>query len=197
MTTVINPKTHMPVKGKVSGWWLVGILRIAFGWTWLWAFFDKLLGLGYGTCASVNEAGEKVIEMGCDAAFINGGSPTYSVLTLGVEDSVIGNWFSWMAPSAPDAQNVTDWVFMLALLLIGLPFILGAGMRLSGVGGAVMYLVMYLATAVPPATNPITNVHLLGALTMLVLVLLNAGVYLGVGRWWQRRKIVKRYPILK
>jgi len=197
MTTVINPRTHMPVDGKVSGWWLIGILRIAFGWTWLWAFADKLIGLGYGTCASVNDAGEKVIQIGCDAAFINGGSPTYEVLNVGTAGSALGNWFTWMAPSAPNAQNVTDWVFMIALLLIGLPFILGAGTRLSGIGGALLYLVMYLATSVPPADNPLTNEHILGALTMLAVVFLNGGVYIGIGRWWQGRRFVKRRPYLK
>ncbi|MGH3506333.1 MAG: hypothetical protein ACRDO2_03910, partial [Nocardioidaceae bacterium] len=27
----------------------VGVLRIVVGWTFLWAFFDKLLALGYAT----------------------------------------------------------------------------------------------------------------------------------------------------
>ena len=38
-----------------------GTLRIALGWIWLWAFFDKLLGLGFATTP--------------EKAWINGNSP--------------------------------------------------------------------------------------------------------------------------
>ena len=196
MTTVLTDD-GVGTSGRVNGWWLVGLLRIAFGWVWLWAFLDKLFGLGYATCSSTNDAGEKTIEVMCDAAFINGGSPTYGVLTFGTQGSKTGWLFDWMAPAAPDAQNWADWLFMLGLLLIGLPFILGAGVRLSGIGGVIMYLFMYLAIAVPPANNPIVDDHILGALTMGLLVFLNAGVYLGIGRWWQGLDIVERFPILE
>jgi hypothetical protein len=29
---------------------VLGILRLAIGFIFLWAFFDKLLGLGFSTC---------------------------------------------------------------------------------------------------------------------------------------------------
>ncbi|MGI9666352.1 MAG: hypothetical protein ACR2N2_04510 [Acidimicrobiia bacterium] len=195
MTTVLDGGSA--TTGKVSGWWLVGLLRIAFGWTWLWAFFDKMFGLGFGTCSSTNDAGEKVVEVMCDAAFVNGGSPTYGILTFATEDSATGGLFSWMASSAPDVQNWADWLFMIGLLLIGLPFILGIGVRLSGLGGVIMYTFMYLAIAVLPANNPLIDDHILGALTMALLVFLNAGVYMGLGKWWQDLDIVQKYPILR
>lgn len=181
---------------RVAGW-LIGILRISFGWVWTWAFLDKLFGLGYATCSSVNDAGEKVVEVMCSSAFLNGGSPTYGMLTFATEDSVTGFLFAWMAPAAPDAQNWADWLFMIGLLLIGIPFMLGIGVRLSGLGGVLMYVFMYLAAFVPPANNPIIDDHILGALTMALLVILNAGVYLGLGKKWQDMDLVQKYPILR
>lgn len=40
----------------------LGILRIAMGWTMVWAFMDKLFGLGFPSTP--------------DVTMINGGSPT-------------------------------------------------------------------------------------------------------------------------
>ena len=57
------------------------MLRIGFGLTFLWAFFDKLLALGFGT--GYNEAG-KLDRFG-DAAWINGGSPTEGFLKFGAD----------------------------------------------------------------------------------------------------------------
>lgn len=197
MTAYTDISTGDATVGKPKASWLIGLLRIGYGFTWLWAFFDKLFGLGFSTCASTTEAGDKVVTVMCDAAFINGGSPTYGILNFATANSATGELFTWMAPSAPDAQNWVDWLFMIGVLLIGLPFLLGIGVRLSGAGGVIMYLFMYLAIAVLPANNPVLDDHILGAMTMALLIFLNAGVYLGLGNWWQSQEIVKKYPILQ
>src|SRR4051794_18962081 len=59
-------------------------LRIAFGLTFLWAFFDKLLALGYSTGAVLNEQGVKTgIDFFGKDAWIHDGNPTLGFLKFG------------------------------------------------------------------------------------------------------------------
>jgi thiosulfate dehydrogenase [quinone] large subunit len=39
--------------------------------------------------------------------------------------------------------------------------------------------------------------HILGAISLVTLALLNAGNAWGLGRWWSSRAMVQRYPVLK
>jgi thiosulfate dehydrogenase (quinone) large subunit len=157
---------------------VLAALRIMFGLTFLWAFFDKLLALGFSTGRSVNpETGVEVVDRFGDAAFINGGSPTLGFLKFGADgpfkgfyNAIAGTWYA-------------DWGFMIALLLIGLAFTFGAAIKLAGFGGALLYLMMW-TVALPPANNPVLDEHLLGGLTMVALALVYAGDTWGVGKWW-------------
>ncbi len=56
-------------------------LRVAVGWTFLWAFLDKAFALGFSTGRVLTETGatEKIDFFG-DAAWINGASPTAGAL---------------------------------------------------------------------------------------------------------------------
>lgn len=79
-------------------------LRLAMGFIFLWAFLDKVFGLGFATTA--------------EKAWINGGSPTTGFLSFGVK-----------GPFAEIFHNlagvmVVDWMFMLGLLFTGLTLIL-------------------------------------------------------------------------
>ena len=56
-------------------------LRISFGLTFLWAFFDKLLALGFST----GRADDGTVDRFGDAAWINGGSPTEGFLKFGAD----------------------------------------------------------------------------------------------------------------
>ena len=51
---------------------VLAVLRMAFGLTFLWAFFDKLLALGFHT----GYGQDGTLDRFGDAAWINGGSPT-------------------------------------------------------------------------------------------------------------------------
>ena len=64
----------------------LAVLRIAYGVTFLWAFFDKLLGLGFHTGAVTNEAGARtgIDFLAEDAAWVAGGCPTEGFLKFGV-----------------------------------------------------------------------------------------------------------------
>ena len=133
----------------------LAVLRVAFGLTFLWAFVDKLLALGYHT--GYDQAG--TLDRFGDAAWINGGSPTEGFLTFGVNpDSPFASFFNNLAGYA-----VVDWMFMLGLLAIGVALTLGVGIRIGAISGFAMYLFMYAAVMVPE-NNPIIDDHLIGAI---------------------------------
>jgi thiosulfate dehydrogenase [quinone] large subunit len=167
----------------------LAVLRIGFGLTFLWAFLDKLLALGYST--GVNPETGAVDRFG-DAAWINGASPTEGFLSFGVNpDSPFAGFFNGLAGHA-----IVDWLFMLGLLSIGVALTLGIGMRFAGVAGAALYLFMYAAVMVPE-NNPVFDDHLLGAITVVVLALTLAGDTWGLGRVWARMPLVHSMPFLR
>lgn len=162
---------HLDVVGEgrhflpTAGGYALGVTRIAFGFYFLWAFLDKLLGLGFSTPA--------------ERAVVNGGSPTTGYLS-GVEGPLAG-FYNGMA-----GNGFIDFLFMAGLLGIGLTLILGAGARVGALAGALMYLFMYGAS-IPTTTNPFLDDHLTGALVMVVIATIPAAwSYLGLGTWWAR-----------
>jgi thiosulfate dehydrogenase [quinone] large subunit len=164
----------------------LALLRIAFGLTFLWAFFDKLLALGFAT----GRADSGQVDRFGDAAWIHGGSPTEGYLKYGAN----GPFESFYHSIAGTAW--ADWAFMLALLGIGVALTFGVGMRLAGTGGAVLYLMMW-SVALPPATNPVIDDHILGAISLVVLMLANAGGVWGFGRRWASSRLVAKAPVLR
>ena len=177
--------TVTPSHPAAAGYAL-GALRITVGWTFLWAFFDKLFALGFST--GRDETG--AVDRFGDAAWINGGSPTEGFLAFGATGPFEGFYHS----IAGDLW--TNWAFMLGLLAIGVSLTLGIFERLGTFGGVVMYLMMW-TVVLPPENNPITDDHILGAAAVLVLGLLGASRYLGLGCWWKDQEIVHRFPVLR
>lgn len=164
-------------------------LRIGFGLTFLWAFFDKLLALGYAT--GKNPETGAVDRFGPDA-WINEGNPTFGFLTFGVpEDNPFRETFNNIAGDA-----WANWMFMLGLLGIGLALTFGLGIRLAAITGAVLYLLMWVAS-LPLENNPVIDDHLLGAITLVVLALTLAGDTWGMGKTWARTHLVRRFPVLR
>ncbi|WP_418058496.1 hypothetical protein [Pimelobacter simplex] len=161
-------------------------LRIAFGLTFLWAFFDKLLALGYHT--GYDQAG--TLDRFGPAAWIHGGSPTEGFLAFGADGPFKGFW-NGLAGTA-----FADWAFMLGLLGIGVALTFGIGMRLGTIAGLVMYLLMW-TVVLPPANNPVLDEHVLGAISMAVLGLTGAGATWGLGHAWSRTALVRRFPVLR
>ena len=162
-------------------------LRIGFGLTFLWAFFDKLLALGFATGRNP-ETG--IVDRFGDAAWINGGSPTEGFLKFGADGPFQG-FYNSIAGAA-----WADWLFMLGLLGIGLALTLGIGMRLAAAAGVVLYLLMW-SVVLPPSNNPVIDDHLLGAVTLVVLALAHAGDTWGLGRSWSRTPVVRDNAYLR
>jgi thiosulfate dehydrogenase [quinone] large subunit len=165
----------------------LGALRIIIGWTFLWAFFDKLLALGYATGRDP-ETG--AVDRFGDAAWIHGGSPTFGFLNFGA-DGPFEDFYHSIA-----GDTWADWAFMLGLLAIGVALTFGIFMRLGTVAGIAMYLLMW-TVVLPPENNPITDDHIIGAATVLVLGLFAAGRYVGLGRWWESLPVLQKYPLFK
>jgi thiosulfate dehydrogenase [quinone] large subunit len=163
-------------------------LRIAFGFTFLWAFLDKTFALGFHTGYDQNNT----LDRFGPAAWINGGSPTEGFLSFAVPaDNPFHGFFTSLAGHA-----WVDWLFMLGLLGIGVTLLLGVGMRIGAAAGALMYAFMY-AASLPLENNPVVDDHLVGVIVMAVLALGAAGTTWGLGRWWNRTEMVQDHPVLR
>jgi thiosulfate dehydrogenase (quinone) large subunit len=165
---------HLLPKFKTEYGW--GITRILLGWLFIWAFVDKLFGLGYATASG--------------SGWIDGRSPTEGYLNFGVS----GYFESFYKDIA--GNTAIDVVFMLALLALGMALILGIGMRLAFYGGSLLMVLLW-ASNVPPVNNPIIDEHIIYIAILFCLERVQAGKYLGIGEWWSKMPLVKRFPILE
>lgn len=167
-----------PIEGvgepAVKGMWAWTVLRVLLGWSFLWAFLDKMFGLGFSTCRSPDSS---AIDFVCDAAMAKGGSPTFGFLTFATEASHTGFLFDWMAPSAPDAINYADVLFMGALLGLGVALMAGVFTRIAGIGGAVLMLFMFLAASVFPENNPVNDSHIIEMVALLGIATVGPGPF--------------------
>ena len=169
-----------------------GFLRVAMGWTFLWAFVDKLFGLGFATGRDTDTG---AIVFGGADAWINGGSPTAGVLGFALKGPFTGFYETitgfTMGAAGPAAAAWVDWVYMLSMLGIGLALTLGIGVRLAALGGIAWMAIFYTATAIWPDNNPFLDYHIVEAGVLAGLFLANAGRYYGLGKVWQRLGFVK------
>jgi thiosulfate dehydrogenase [quinone] large subunit len=155
---------------------VLGVTRLAMGWTFLWPVLDKAFGLGHETASA--------------EAWVNGGSPTSGFL---------GN-----APTGPFADMYqsfaglawADWLFMLGLLGIGAALTLGVATRAAVAAGSLLLVLMW-AAVLPPENNPFLDDHLIYALVLVILALTAAGRTLGFGAVWEELPVVKRHAFLR
>lgn len=172
-------------EGKGAYFWAAA--RIGLGFTFLWAFFDKLLGLGFSTC---RDATTDTVAVLCEKAWVSGGSPTTGFLKFGTK-----------GPLAPFYENLAghalvDFLFMAGMLLIGLALIAGIGMRVATVSGALMMLMMWSAMLLPE-NNPLVDDHIIYAIVLLGLLAVNSNQKWGLRNWWVKQPLVKRFPGLE
>ncbi|WP_431927279.1 hypothetical protein [Micromonospora wenchangensis] len=150
--------------------------RLALGWIFLWAFLDKLFGLGHETAAK--------------NAWINGGSPTKGFLAFGAKGPFQGIYQD-IAGAA-----WADWLFMIGLAGIGVALLLGIGMRIAAAAGGLLMVLMWTAV-LPPENNPFMDDHLIYAAVLAGLALVGAGNTLGLGRVWATLPLVRRFGWLR
>lgn len=158
-------------------------LRIALGLIFLWAFFDKLLGLGFSTCRL--ESGS--IDFLCKSAWVQGGSPTYGFLAFGVKGPLAGIYH------ALAGMAWVDWLFMIGLLGIGLALTFGILIHVASLAGSLMLFLMWTAVF-PPEHHPFIDDHLVYIGVLLLLALVHAGKKIGYGKEWAHLSFVKKHP---
>lgn len=154
----------------VKVWTGLAVARILLGVIFLWAFLDKLFGLGFATPA--------------ERAWLEGGSPTAGFLK-GVEGPFAGLFNSL------SGMPITDWLFMLGLLGIGVALILGVAVRLAAWSGALLMVLMW-AASLPLENNPLIDDHIVYAVVLLVIGWALPQQKLSIAGWWQRQSFVKK-----
>ena len=165
---------------------VLAVARVVIGFTFLWAFLDKLFGLGFATPSS--------------RAWINGGTPAQGFIK-GI-DGPFHDVFQVFA------NPVGDWLFMAGLLGIGVAMIAGAGLRIAAVAGTLLMLFMFMAEwpaattlvdgkVVSGSTNPIVDSHWHEALLLIISAVTLAGDTWGLGKWWGNLSVVKNHRWLR
>jgi thiosulfate dehydrogenase [quinone] large subunit len=161
----------------------LAVLRIATGFIFLWAFLDKTFGLHYSTTHK--------------QAWIHGGSPTEGFLKSvdvgplqSLAHTMAGTWYA-------------NWLFMLAMLGIGIALIAGVAVRAAALAGFAMMAILWLtefpfaqhtsAGAPSASSNPLVDYHFLYAAVLIVLAASYAGNTWGLGRVWSRLPFVSQH----
>jgi thiosulfate dehydrogenase [quinone] large subunit len=187
ITTSVHPATMVEEDLVTSsvGRRVLAVTRLATGFIFLWAFLDKTFGLHYSTGAAVAEGDPSL-------SWINGGTPSQGFLTFAAQGP-FKDFFNSISGVA------TDWLFMLGMLGVGLAVMLGIGMRVAAVSGALIMAMMWLAEWPPTqgSTNPLVDYHVIYALVLILSAVLLAGDTWGLGRWWARLPIVQRWGWLR
>ncbi|MBI4034335.1 hypothetical protein HY380_00385 [Candidatus Saccharibacteria bacterium] len=165
----------------------MSLLRIGLGYIFLWAFLDKLFGLGFTTCKN---AVSGAVDIGCNAAWINGGSPTEGFLGNAVSGPM-ANFYHNLAGLA-----WVDWLFMIGLAFIGLGLLLGTWVRSAAAAGIIMLLLMYSAL-LWPTHAPGVDEHVIYAIALYVLLVSDMPHKWSLHGWWLKTAIAKRLPLLR
>ncbi len=161
----------------ISDIYLWTAARLSLGIIFLWAFLDKLLGLGFSTSPA--------------NAWIRGTSPTTGFLSHGTK-GIFAPFFHLLA-----GNMFVDWLFMLGLMGIGLSLMSGIATKISGQLGAVLMLLMWLAL-LPSPNNPLIDEHIVYA-TILIGIstsTIRSEDYYGLGKWWKKISWVQNHSFL-
>jgi thiosulfate dehydrogenase (quinone) large subunit len=156
---------------------IMAVTRISVGWVFLWSFLDKTFGLGFSTAS--------------ESAWVNGGSPATGWLQFGAADSPAAGMFSALA-----GMPGINFLYMFAMLGMGLALVLGIGLRVNAVAGSVVVVMMWLGS-LPYDTNPFFTYHLLYALLFVAFAVGAVGNTWGLGARWERTALVQKAPWLK
>ena len=149
---------------------VLAVGRVVLGFVFLWAFLDKTFGLGYSTQPA--------------KSWLNGGTPAQGFMKgLDPAKPFTGFIQSLGGP-------VTDFLFQLGMLGLGLALILGIGLRVSAVVGTLILGMMYLAefplvVGESASSNPLVDYHIIYIFLLLTVTLTRGGDTWGLGKWWK------------
>jgi thiosulfate dehydrogenase (quinone) large subunit len=187
VTQSVHPATLVEddVVTSSAGRKVLAVTRLATGFIFLWAFLDKAFGLHYATGATVAGSAPSL-------SWINGGTPSQGFMA----HAAIGPFKGVFASMASVG---TDWLFMLAMLGVGVAVMLGIGLRVSAVAGSLVMAMMWIAEwpLIQGSSNPLVDYHVIYALSLILCAVLLAGDTWGLGRRWARLPIVQRFGWLR
>ncbi len=124
---------------------ILASIRVSLGFIFLWAFFDKLFGLGFATVA--------------EKAWVNGGSPTFGFLMFATRGPLTDFYHSLAG------NPYIDWLFMIGLLFVGITLFINKYVKWGSIAGIAMLLLMYTAVLLPE-NNPIIDDHIVYILVL-------------------------------
>ncbi|MDO8482567.1 MAG: DoxX family protein [bacterium] len=107
-------------------------------------------------------------------------------------------FYEWLA--SPAMLPMTNFVNEWGLTLLGVSLILGIGVRLSSVFGAVLMLLYYIPILDFPYPNThsfIVDEHIIYISALLLLGSLRAGRVWGLESWCSRLPVCSRFPRLR
>lgn len=167
---------------------ILGILRIAMGFVFLWPFLDKMFGLGFATSP--------------ENSWLAGASPTQGFLNFyGVnQNSPFAFLFS---DGLGSIYQLVDIVYMGMLLFAGIGLMTGILVRLSSLSTIIFLASVYLSEwIIAPAEgtmvfNPLIDEHIIYILILGLFLIIPVGKYLGLGEKWSKLPFVKKLPILQ
>jgi len=149
--------------------YLLGLLRIFYGFEFLFAFFDKLLG---------------IYSVDPQFSYLAGSSPTQFYLTnITNPSSPFSFIFSGENSLLVQFLPLVDITYMGMLLIGGITLLTGIGVRLGATSTAIFFFSVWLASF-PPANNPLLEAHFLQMWILIFFAVTNSGFWLGLGERW-------------
>jgi thiosulfate dehydrogenase (quinone) large subunit len=166
-----------------AGAHVAALLRIGLGLLYLWAFLSQGFGIGY-TNSETSADGDVEYGWYFDVDADNGW------ITSGFEHSptepYVGNThgpLSFIPKELPTGLDDFGWIFAIGGL--GIALTLGIFMGIAGWGGFLLNVLIWFSSF-PPSNNPVIDgEHMAFALSILLLMFLQAGNHWGLGRWWR------------
>jgi len=177
------------------GWKFLSITRISIGFVFLWAFLDKMFALGFATGRDP-ETG--AVDYFGDSAWFNGNNVTEGYLKSAAGEfggepvGAYGELFTGWGDFAIGSFRPLDWIFMIALLGVGLALMLGIGTRVGAVSATGLLLFMYIAHF-DNTNNPILDDHIVYSLAAIGIVWVELQRQdIGLGKWWRSLDVVQK-----
>lgn len=153
----------------------LAVFRILMGLYCLWAFLDKMFGLGFQTPSG--------------SGFIDGVSPSSFVVY--VTDGLFSDLYTSLA-----GNPFIDIILMTSLLALGVSLTLGITSKLGTIG-IVAFLVVMFTLCIPPSNTPIFDDHLIMTVGMIAVYCLGGFEHISLEQRWKNTPMVKRFPILE
>ncbi len=151
-------------------------VRLSMGWVFLWAFLDKLFGLGHETAEQGRLDQRRQPHQGLPRLRRHG--PVQGLLQRHRRRR-LGRLAVHDRPARHRHRAV-----------------LGIAMRVAAAAGVLLLVLMWTAV-LPPANNPFMDDHLIYAMVLVLITALGAGHTWGLGRTWESLALVRRTPWLR